>query len=867
MRRIAAGLLFCLCFLSSFEARADGGEARSILRDPDRVYHVVAGEADASALVQNPANLGYLQALEGIFDFSLTRSQRARRGDGAGLFLGVPLPWEIAALGIGLQTLWRHEDKEVVDPLRSDATYGKLSLGLGVPLGRWLPGVNLGLGYSRAFSRHNLLADGAQQLDLGFAWRANRFLSLGMAVRGINRARVGVLDNHRVPVELDPELALRPLGLSALELAVGVRSTFVEDVRIPDIPYAFQPHGRVLFGYQGFRVFAEVERYARFADGESGPRPAMRLSAGIRLDFGHLGIAGGPMVTVAGAQESGVDGGTMRLRASKARYEESFVLRSDRAKRLSLGRQSDERSLLGLLRAIEEAERERRSLLLLDLAGMEYDYSQIEEIRAALQRFESGGGQVVAYLRGGSLRHYYLASIADRIYLHPAYNLEATGMVWRSYHLGALLKKLGVEAEFLRAGEHLSGGRWSLEGGTGAKTQALWMEIYTSLWERVIFEIAKARGRAAQQVKAWIDTGPQSPAQCLQDGFVDALVWPDEVETRLAKDWGRRFRFDTFKGKTKEEHWGPMPQVAVLVVEGELSAGESATIEWLNRRVVGQATILEALEGLREDPNVRAVVLRLDSPGGTLAAAESIHRELQRLDAKKPLVVSIGGRATGGGYMLAATGRAIYADAGSTVGEIGVFLPKLDLSGLLRNLGISVDARKRGRRAEAGRWWRTFEGEERAALQSRLDQSYRRIIEDIAQGRGMSTGEVEALAAGRPWSGERAVAVGLVDRIGGLRDAVSHARRLGSLPRGEHQVVVYPAEPNLLERIRAIFALRLPVPWRGGERARMLEGASSALPLQGLLAGLRSVPASLWRLEEAEAMAIAVESRWVSDGR
>ena len=303
------------------------GEGRSLLRDVDRTRTSVAGEADAAAVVANPANLGFLKAIGGVIEGSWTRATAQRRGSGAGAFVALPLSLRLLgrsvaenflALGVGYQHLRPTsvrvpDDASFAGRAASDMPYHKLSLSLALPLMRWAPGLALGLSYSRLWSARNLAVDDLNQVDLALGYRPHRVVALGVVARAINlpRAHAEVGGGTAIPAVtqpfvLDPELALRPIrGTRALELAVGARIVPVQPQL--DARYAVpvvSPRVRVEAGGRGVRVFAEGERYGSVSSG--GAVEGLRFMSGVELDLAHVGLALAPSLSPGGLGSSSV---------------------------------------------------------------------------------------------------------------------------------------------------------------------------------------------------------------------------------------------------------------------------------------------------------------------------------------------------------------------------------------------------------------------------------------------------------------------------------------------------------------------------------------------------------------------------------
>jgi protease IV len=856
----------------------NGGEARSLLREPDRPYGVVAGEADASAVVQNPANLGYLRGFNGILDFSANTRASGRRGNGVGVFAALPLPFDFLALGLGVQGMWRAQAQAgITNHVSADDPFGKFSVAAAVPLMRWAPGLSLGFNYSRLFSPTNAYAVGTNQFDLGLSWRANRFLVLALVARNLNAPR---LEGVRMAPVLDPELALRPFGDARLEFAVGMRTRFGLAANPQLFEFPLQPRGRVLFGARGIRAYVEAERIAYFPDDSDrgiDPYDAIRVSAGLVFDTPHFGITAGPNLGAAsslgsaGGGRDGLQGASGRLRVSQERYTEVIPVRPRRVTRITLAGLRTDRDLAELVWTLDDLARRGGGVVLVEPRGTGLRLAQLEELREALLRFQAGGGKVVAYLEGGGVSAYFVAAIADRILAHPNVTLDITGFATRTFYWAALLERLGAKAEFIRIAEYKGTPERFSDTGPSAPVAEANRILLTDVWNHSVRLIGQARARDPAVVAGWIDQAPWQPAAARKRGIVDDLAWPDELDAKLEAWLGRRVRIEAPpRAPARTSDWSDPAHVAILHISGNLVVGESAVIPLLGIELAGALTLTQEIAALRADRDVKAVVVRIDSRGGSLLASEEIARELDLLRARKPVVISMGNVAASGGYHIATAGGYIYANATTITGSIGVFMPKIDLSGLLTKLGVDVDILAIGDRATLRSWWKPYSEDERAATLAGLQASYDRFIDRVAAARGMTPAAADALARGRLWSGARAIEVGLVDRYGGMHEAVDRAANMAGLlsrPGEGVQIRHYPAPPTLVERIRALFGLELPLPLGSlgslGQGGRAGTGAL-ADPLTGralsfadpTLRALQLLPASLWLSAGPEALAV-----------
>ncbi len=859
------------------------GEGRSLLHDVDRTRTNVAGEADAAAVVANPANMSLLKAIGGVIEGSWTRATAQRRGSGVGAFVAIPLSLKLfgrsvadnfLALGLGYQHLRPTSviavGSDAADVLgareAADMPYSKLSLSVAVPLMRWAPGLSLGVSYSRLWSRANLASDGLNQLDVALGYRPHRVVALGLVARAINtpqagRGRgpqaIGGVNYPTVqPFELDPEIAVRPIrGTRALELAVGARIT---PVQVFDPRYqtpVVSPRARIEAGGRGARVFAEAERYWTIAAPEIGPVNALRVMAGVELDLGHVGLAIAPSFG-AGAGGPGVQGFAGKLRVSGERYP-GLAEHMGEALRIDMGAYTSDRGMYRLIERLDRLGDERAPVVVLELEAMKLGWAQIEEVREAVLRLRARGGKVAVYLRGGGLKDYFLAAAAERIFCHPNSRLSIVGIRVEVFFFAEILAKLGARAEFVRVAEYKSRPE-QFERTTSTEPSASQRKLLlTDTWNHVVRLIARDRKTSVDAVSEWVDTAPHMPTPARALGVVDELAQEDELDARVSAWVGRKVELRTpSKRPVHAESFGPGPEVAVLHIEGTLSDGDSLDIPLVGSTLAGSKTLAKQIEALHADRRVKAIVVRIDSPGGSVAAADTITRALELTARDKPVVISMGNVAASGGYYIATGGQYIFSDALTRTGSIGIFRPKVDLSGTLKLLGIGVDEISVGANAGLYSWLKPYSPEERAAAQRGIEAQYQIFIERVARARAMAPAQVDTLARGRIWSGVRAQEIGLVDAYGGLREAVLHARRLAKLGPKQGEVRHYPPPPSLVDQVEALFGLRLPSPL--GARG-LPAGAPTAMLDGALLWALRRLPASVWLMAGPEPLALAEE--------
>lgn len=866
------------------------GEARSTVRDADRVYTVVAGEADGASTVVNPANLGYLTGVNGVFDAAITAPSARRRGSGVGAFIGIPLPLQIAAIGIGYQFLFRPQDTtapvEVNSPQGADDPYSKVSLAVAVPLHRWVRGMSVGGAYSRLLSTTNFHAN-ANELSLAWSYWPTRFLALGVVGRALNSPRSGLTDAQiRQPMVLEPEIAVRPLGTPALELAVGTRLSpsrllvtgdGAADI-IGDAPFNtpfLAPRGRIMSSFRGARLFFEAERYIY------NPAPplfdevdAVKMTAGLEVSFGHVGVAAAPILGAGGSSAFGAHGAAFRLRVSQERYD-TVTVSPRKVTRLVLSNYGGDRGMWKAIELIDEIAK-RGGTILVETRNARLGWAQAEEIREALLRLRTLGGTVVAYMEGSSLRSYFLASAADHIIAHPNIKLGITGMRIQSFYYGDLLAKLGVRAEFVRFAEYkATPEKWMRNTATKPSGQQRLMYV-SDVWNHVLRLIARERGHRPDTIKGWIDEAPLTPTQAERLGVIDDRAFRDELDAKLEAWLGRPIRIEKpDKFKEHDDSYGPPPRVAVVFLEGDMVDGESFTIPVLGRKLAGSETLTATIEALRKDASIKAIVLRCNTGGGSVTAADAIARELDLARKAKPVVISMGNACASGGYYSSTAGQYMFADAATLTGSIGVFQPKMDLSGGRELLGIGMDEFNFG--AHAGMWshFKPYTPEERAAAERKVAHDYGVFVGRVGKARSMKPEQVDKVARGRVWSGVRATEEGLIDDYGGLREAVMRARAIAGMPEDRGVVELFPKPPGPLKNLKALLGFKIPGPLAEEEQGSVAgriaaspvgDAAATGLGILGhlplpILAALRRIPAPLWLSAEPTTMALT-DSTW-----
>ena len=432
--------------------------------------------------------------------------------------------------------------------------------------------------------------------------------------------------------------------------------------------------------------------------------------------------------------------------------------------------------------------------VLLKLDAVELSMAQLEELRGLVKKARREGKVVAAWL-GGSTSNgsYLLASACDKVYLHPAAGLDLVGISAEVQYFKGAMDLVGVGAQYAQRSEYKSGPEpFTRTGASPAAAEEMGV-LVDDLYAVLITGIAEGRGRSPEETKALVDGGPYSAREALANGLVDGLYYPDELGEDLDGVFPEDYHLVSEYGREVDESgWKPQRAVAVVVVDGTIADGRSSPGGLLSGPATGSESVVESLDEAAESSAIKAVVLRVDSPGGSAFASDDIWRAVERVkQTGKPVVVSMGGYAASGGYYVAAGADSIWAEPSTITGSIGVYGGKYNGEGLFGKLGINTEITARGRNASMFSLSRPMDDIEYAALDRLIGETYDQFKERVAAGRGLEPAEVEAAARGRVWSGTRAKEQRLVDNHGGFFEALDDARlRAGMDPKAPYTLVL-----------------------------------------------------------------------------
>jgi protease-4 len=443
------------------------------------------------------------------------------------------------------------------------------------------------------------------------------------------------------------------------------------------------------------------------------------------------------------------------------------------------------------LRSLHEAAADRHVAGLIAKVGGSVPWAAMQELRLGVQAFAASGKPTIAWAESfgegsGDTSAYVLASAFDEIWLQPGGGLGLLGVGIETTFLRGALDRVGIEPQLEQRYEYKNAAdRIMRSEFTEAHRESL-ERIASSIFDDAVTAIAAGRNLDVDRVRELADTGPRTAQEALATGLVDRLGYRDEVYAALrakASDSPELLFADRWKPRRRPS----LPRrrkghVALVEARGGIASGR--TRRGAMGRQVGSDSVGAALRAATENDHVRAVVLHVDSPGGSAVASDTIWREVCRVrDAGKPVIVSMGEAAASGGYYIACPADVIVALPATLTGSIGVFGGKVVVQELMERVGLHTGTVARGARSLMFSPRHGFSADERERLSATIDAIYADFVAKVAQGRGRAVTEIEGIARGRVWTGRDALGVGLVDELGGLRDAVRIARERGGLSK------------------------------------------------------------------------------------
>jgi protease-4 len=442
---------------------------------------------------------------------------------------------------------------------------------------------------------------------------------------------------------------------------------------------------------------------------------------------------------------------------------------------------------------------QRIKALVLRLGFLQCDWGKVNEIREAVLEFKKSGKKVYAYLDEAMDidKEYYLATACDKIVLHPVGTLFINGIGGDIPFLKKTLDKLGIEAEIEHVEKYKTAYHMFTKEGFTPAHKEMMESIYGDIFDHYIHTVAKARKKDEAEIRRLIDTGYFQGDKALEAGLVDALLFDDEFVDLIRGDRKKMTRISHktyLKIKPSSVGLDSGKKIALIYGLGAIHTGEGSF------QSMGSSTVIRWLRKVRKDKSIVAVVLRIDSPGGSVVDSDTIWREVFLTKKQKPVVVSMSDMAGSGGYWISMCAHKIFAHPQTLTGSIGVIFGKFNMIRLYEKIGITSEKIKFGKRADIFSSFRKFTPEERQFLKKEIFWAYEQFLTKVAEGRDMTKEDVDKVGKGRVWTGSQAKGIGLVDELGGLSDAITAAKELAGMARNETvKLVIYPKDYSFLD--------------------------------------------------------------------
>ena len=798
--RVAASCL--LLAVGAFGVRRASAQALFPNDQPTRLPALgrsAVSDDDSTALVVNPANLGFMPGAELRWTGMFLNENAAATYQGHAFALAFPIPFLSLATGLRLDVV--SPPRGVAQVLFGDenARYEWLTWGMAFkPSDSFSLGMSLQRSYSNQRAAHDL-----SSWSLGMTSRPSDYF--GFAVVGQNLNAPTTDAGGYVDRSYNFAVAIRPARSRALE--IGLESQYVSHgggywvpratlgVDVPEL-------GRLRGDFQ-------------YSDpGNEAGRKQWLASASFAVNFngasGSAEVAGGSLFGDAlGSAAQGRAQDNLGIEVAAKGFRESAAAEAPHfALRLRIEDTPNARGQTALLRKLWDiADSEPTvSAVVLELRTAPADsMAHVQELRDAVFHLRQAGKRVLCHLEDADSASLYLCSAADRILLNPAGGIRFAGLKSRYMYFAGLLEKLGIRADFVRIGEHKSAPESFMRNGSTEVSRADKIDLLQQIEKNFTMGVATGRHLDATELRARIAKGPFVASEAKVAGLVDGFAFDDQLEDETSALVGYPVRLiDDRRAPRTPDFFGDNPGLAIIYVDGDMVDGRSQTIPLLGTKLVGSYTIAESLKKARENPKVGAVVLRVETGGGSAMAADVIYREIQLTTAVKPVIVSMGSAAASGGYYISAPGTHVFANPLSITGSIGIFYGKADVAELMRRIGVSVEVYKTAPRADAESIFRPFTAEEHTELDRKVAQFYDVFLTRVASGRKLSKAQVDAVGQGRVWTGEQALERHLVDELGGLRQAIDLARKLGHVTTHGPIVELPPPDSTLIGRLLGI---------------------------------------------------------------
>lgn len=830
MKRFTALALLLGCAITPSRARAQNPLERPI--PLPALGRSLATNPDTSSMVQNPANIAFLPGPELRWSGYFLNESAQASSQGHAFAFALPLGFIPVSTGVRLDLVSpnRPAAERMADP---GLAYQWFTWDIAVGNEAAALGVSIQHSYSNQPAVHDFGTWSA-----GLTLRPLDWFGLAGVIRQIDAPRSA--SGAHLGTTYDFGVTVRPTGNDLVE--VSTEASYVDEYGGYWLPRAVVDIGIPDLGHlRGDLTWVDPgEQLGRSSWVMS---TSLVVSGNSRHGSGELGL-GTRYGDALGSEASNHfyenltgDVAIRGFRESRAAESQGFAVRVRMEDTPGV---REHTRLLRDLWALAE-ERSLRAVLLELRASPASSLAHLEELIDAVLHLRQKGIQVLCHMEDASGAAMFLCGAADRVLIHPAGGIRYSGLKSQSYYLEGLFSKLGISADFIRIGAHKSAPEsLALQRGTDtavADRKRLLQQVELELSSG----FAKARRTTIADVRKAARTGPFTALEAKREGLVDGFAFDDMLPDKLAELTGEKLPIDRGRAASeRRDRFGPEKRLAIVYVDGDMVDGRSRTFPFVGIRTAGSYTIAETLKQVRDDRSIGAVVLRVETGGGSAMASDVIWREVQLTAAKKPIVVSMGGAAASGGYYISSAGSYIYANPLTVTGSIGIFFGKIEVSGLLQKIGVNVETLKTTKTADSEAVFRPYTDQERETMKRKIEQIYGMFLRRVSDSRKMSPTRVDEVGRGQVWTGREALGHGLVDDLGGLRQALAKARVLGDVPDDAPIVELPVPESSLLGKLLGVEGLK-----------NQLAGPPLELPPQLKRALVDVVPLTLYEPDTA----------------
>ncbi|MFH1434764.1 MAG: signal peptide peptidase SppA [Pseudomonadota bacterium] len=755
----------------------------------------LTGSSNPFLISLNPAAMAMTRSWEIEYFHTELKSQDVLAGTGDAVYATSPVFGPLY-LGFGFENV-RPSDEWSDAWLTGHSSMGSwsmLTFAMAFRLGEM---ASIGGDIRKYKSDTNPRFDGITTWDLAVHLHPSPYMSLMVSVHDISTPRLPFPDDS-IERTWGAGVAVRPLGRDFLTISVDnlfgevsrndVLRTYLEIKPVRGL--AIQGLMEMWFGDEGFM--------------DDSRQFAFQASVGLRLDFPHAGVFGA--VHMANRTGSPYLGFTLGARLSGQKY--ASMAAGHTYLMVPLKGSVGGEDAVALMLYLDAAAKEPAIRgVILDVDGFRAGPGTVQDIIDAVKRIKGMGKKVLCYSEGvASGGGLGVCSHTDEFYLGPAGGTDFSGSKMRMFYFTGLLEKLGVNAQIFRIGDYKSYPEMLTLKGPSEKSTEAHRELLEETFQNIAADIAEGRKfeKGAEQAAEVIAGGPYNALEMVDENLADGVIFRDQIKAAIEKKTGKKInlaqKFDF--SKKAPDKWMDGRKIGVVVISGTMVEGRTRTVPLLGYELAGAETLVPILEKARTCPSIAALVLRVDSGGGSAFASEKIWRAVQRVAEQKPVIASFGSAAASGGYYASVAAHEIWAQPSTVTGSIGLFAGKADLTGLLGKLGISVTLWKEGgERADMESWLRPYTGDEIKFIKKQVTHFYNLFLDRVAEGRKMKKADIHAVAQGRVWSGRKAKELGLVDKNGGFLDAVDRARKLAKLPSWAPVVSLTKKKKSLLMRL------------------------------------------------------------------